>query len=185
MAQQSPSFDMNRLTSADRILLVAGGLFFIDSFLPWFRFCVPSVTLGGITAGGCVSTSAWGYPAGFLGALAALFALALVAWIVVSALGMSLNLGIPAATLSTILVGGTFGFGVLKFIFSITKNPALGTWIGLIMLLAIGYGGYMKMQEPKPVSSSPMAPPAAPPPAQPPAAPPPPPASGPTEPPTP
>jgi hypothetical protein len=176
MAQQSPSFNMNRLTSADRILLIAGGLFFIDTFLPWFRLCASDLTGLNLGINVCGSTSAWGYPAGFLGVLAALFALAMVAWILVNAMGMSLNMGIPASTLSTILVAGTFGFGILKFIFSITKNPALGTWIGLVLLLAIGYGGYMKMQEPKTTAAAPpsmptQTPPPMPPPASPPAGP--------------
>jgi hypothetical protein len=162
MAQQSPSFNMNRLSSADRILLVAGALFFIDTFLPWFRLCASAILGTNLGLNVCGSTSAWGYPAGFLGVLAALFAIALVAWLVLSALGMPLQLGVPAATLSTILVAGTFGFGILKFLLSVFKNPSIGTWIGLVLLIAIGYGGYMKMQEPKPVVAPPP-PPAVPP----------------------
>src|SRR5438477_8454426 len=148
MAQQSPSFNMNRLTSADRILGGAAALFFIDTFLRW-------QTLGCIPIVGCVGWSAWGGSAGFLGVLAALFAIVLVAWIAISAMGVELNLGVPSATISSVLVLGTLGFGILKFLFSAFNHGAYGAWIGLILLLAIGYGAYMKMQEPKPVAAPP------------------------------
>ncbi len=153
MAQQSPSFNMNRLSSADRILLVAGALFFIDTFLHWQAACADVSILGKV----CVSVNAWGGNAAFLGVLAALFSIALVAWLAVRAMGTSLNMGVPAATVSTVLVGGTLLFGILKFLFSAFDHGAYGAWIGLILLIAIGYGGYMKMQEPKPVAGPPTA----------------------------
>jgi hypothetical protein len=154
MAQQSPSFNMNRLSSADRILLVATALFFIDTFLPWQRACV---SLAGFSA--CGSFSAWGGRAAALGVIAALFSIALLAWLVMNALGMNLSTGMAPSRLSSILVGGTVVFGVLKFILAATDHGGYGAWIGLILLIAIGYGGYMKMQEPQPVVAPPPAPP--------------------------
>jgi hypothetical protein len=161
MAQQSPSFNMNRLSSADRILMVTGALFFIDTFLHWQAACADVSILGKV----CVSVNAWGGNAAFLGVLAAIFAIALVVWLAVSAMGTTLNVGVPASTLNQILVGGTLLFGILKFLFSAFDHGAYGAWIGLILLLAMGYGAYMKMQEPKPVAAPPAPPPIAGPPA--------------------
>jgi hypothetical protein len=154
MAQTS-SFNMKGMTSADKILLGATALFFIDTFLPWQRVCASFLTIKA-----CASASAWGGSASFLGVLAALFALALLIWVGMSMAGVSMNVGMPASSVSSILVAGTVLFGLLKFLFSAFNHGGFGAWVGLILLLAIAYGGYMKMQEPK---TAPVAPPPAPP----------------------
>jgi hypothetical protein len=151
---QSPSFNMKGMTSADKILLGATALFFIDTFLPWQRVCASFLT---ITA--CASASAWGGSAAFLGVLAALFALALLVWVGLSMAGVSLNVGMPGSSVSAILVAGTVLFGVLKFLFSAFNHGGFGAWVGIILLLAIAYGGYMKMQEPKTAPAAPPPPP--------------------------
>jgi hypothetical protein len=52
---QRPTFDMSKLTTADKILLGAGALFFIDTFLRWQKFfCIKSVFISG-----CATASAW------------------------------------------------------------------------------------------------------------------------------
>ena len=48
-------------------------------------------------------------------------------------------------------------FGLLKFILAVTNHGALGAWIGLILLIAIGYGSWMKFQEPDDAVPPPMA----------------------------
>jgi hypothetical protein len=66
---------------------------------------------------------------------------------------------IPPTTVSapTVLAGltaGTILFGVIKFLFMLANRPKYGAWLGLILLVVIAYGGYMKMQGEK-ASSAP------------------------------
>jgi hypothetical protein len=142
MAQQPParpSINFAAQSTATKILLIAGFLFFIDTFLPWQRACFGPI---------CVSASAWGGDVGFLGILAGLCALALVAWEGMQLASVNLNLNVPASRVSAALAGGTVVFGVIKFIIAMTNHPGFGAFIGIILLIAIAYGGYMKWQEP-------------------------------------
>jgi hypothetical protein len=161
---QRPGFDMNKLSPADKILGVAGLLFFIDTFLAWQRACADLGVLGGKF---CASASAWGGDGGFLGVLAALASILLVAWIVVQAAGMAVQINVPANTLTLGLAGATILFGLIKFLVVIGQSGGYGAWIGLILLIGLGYGAFMKWQE-KAAMPPTMAPPPPPPPAPPP-----------------
>ena len=150
---QRPTFDMSKLTTADRILLGAGALFFIDTFLRWQKFfCIKSVFISG-----CATASAWNGNGSFAGVLAALFSLALIAWIILHVAGVNLEFGVPASTIASVLVLGTVLFAIIKFLFVIGNHSSYGAWLGLILTLVIIYGGYMKMQEPKTAGSAPPA----------------------------
>jgi len=150
---QRPTFDMSKLTTADKILLGAGALFFIDTFLRWQKFfCIKSVFISG-----CATASAWNGNGSFAGVLAALFSLALIAWIILHVAGVNLEFGVPASTIASVLVLGTVLFAIIKFLFVIGNHSSYGAWLGLILTLVIAYGGYMKMQEPKTAGSAPPA----------------------------
>nr|MBA3727883.1 hypothetical protein [Actinomycetota bacterium] len=138
--------DLSKLSTADKILLGAGLLFFIVTFLPWQSACPD---FGFEVAGVKCDFSAWGGSGGFLGVLAALLSLALVVWIGMQVAGVNLNLNIPSATVAAALAGGTVLFGLIKFLVAVTNSPAWGAFVGLVLLLAIAYGGYMKWQESK------------------------------------
>jgi hypothetical protein len=145
---QRPSFDMAKLTTADKILAGGSLLLFIDAFLAWQRVCsgdIPGV--GRI----CASANAWGGNGSFAGVLMAIFALLLLAGTVAVVGGLSLPVTIPASTVLSGLTAGTVLFGLIKFLFAVTNHPGIGAWIGLILVLAVAYGGYMKMQEQKAV----------------------------------
>jgi hypothetical protein len=147
---QRPSFDMAKLTTADKILAGGSLLLFIDSFLPWQRACV-EVAILNQTVGGCASRSAWGGDGAFAGVLMGLFALLLLAGTLAAASGMSLPVTIPLSTVLAGLTAGTVLFGIIKFLLVIGNHPGFGAWIGLILILVVAYGGYMKMQEQKAV----------------------------------
>jgi len=151
--EQRPTCDMSKLTTADKILLGAGALFFIDTFLRWQKFfCIKSVFISG-----CATASAWNGNGSFAGVLAALFSLALIAWIILHVAGVNLEFGVPASTIASVLVLGTVLFAIIKFLFVIGNHSSYGAWLGLILTLVIAYGGYMKMQEPKTAGSAPPA----------------------------
>lgn len=155
MAQRS-SFNVSKLSSADKILLGAAVLLLIDSFIPWQRVCVPGVDIGKTHVGGfCGSASMWSGSGSFLGVLTGIFLIVLIAWLGANAAGMSMQVGMPASSVTSILVAGTVLFGIIKFFLSAFNHGWLGAWIGLILLLGIAYGGYMKMQEPSATAAPP------------------------------
>ena len=139
-----PSFDLSKMSTADKILLGAAFVFFIDTFLPWQRVCISFLGVSG-----CGSANAWTGSGAWAGVLAGILSLLLLAWLVVGLLGLNLDVGVPDSTVSAGLVGGTVLFGVLKFLLVIANHSFIGAWLGILLLIALGYGAYMKMQEPK------------------------------------
>ncbi len=137
---------MSNLSSANRILLVSSLLLLIDSFLPWQHHCV-----GGV----CAGTNAWAGAAGFLGALMALSAFGLLVYVVASVLGVTSAFGAREVQIATWLAEGAVVFGVLRFIVALFNHPALFAWLGLVLLIVVAYGAYMRTQEPAPPQSAP------------------------------
>ena len=135
---QRPSFDMTKLSTADKILAGGSLLLFIDTFLSWQKISIYSWT-------------AWGGSGSFAGVLMGLLTLLLLAGTIAVAAGVSLPVTIPTSTLMSGLTAGTVLFGLIKFLFVVGNHSSLGAWIGLILILAVAYGGYMKMQEQKTV----------------------------------
>jgi hypothetical protein len=140
MAQRQP-FEMSRLSTADRILIGGSVLLVIDTFLAWQRDCIGDV---------CGSNRiAWNGDGAFAGVLMGFFAILLIAGQVTMATGGSLPITIPMSTVMAGLTVGTVLFGLIKFLLVVANHVKYGAWIGLILLLVIAYGGYMKMQESK------------------------------------
>ena len=150
---QRPTFDMSKLTTADKILLGAGILLFVDSFFAWQRAC--ATFLGTKICGG--SWSAWSGSGSFAGILMGLLVIAMIIWMGLQLAGVNLQLGVPGATIGAGLVLGTVVFGLIKFLFVVANHASIGAWLGIILLLVLAYGGYMKMQEPKTAGSAPPA----------------------------
>jgi hypothetical protein len=142
----SSGFDISRMSTAEKLLAGGAILLLIDSFLSWQRFCVDLGPLGG---GVCVGSSMWGGSGAFLGVIAGLLTIALI---VVGILSMSgamanMNMGsLSADKLVGFIGAGVFVFGILKFIFAVANSPGYAAFIGLVLLLAIGYGAWQKIQ---------------------------------------
>jgi hypothetical protein len=132
---QSGGFDMSKMSTADKILLGAGILYIIDVLLPWQRDCVEIAGLSG-----CDSASG----ASGIGILNLLLAIALVAWEGMSLANVEINA--PRALISAGLAGGIVLFTILKILVD-SESIYLFAWIGLILAIVIGYGGWMRWQE--------------------------------------
>ncbi|MGZ8566374.1 MAG: hypothetical protein ACXWXS_04915 [Actinomycetota bacterium] len=136
---QSSGFDMSKMSTAHKILLGAGVLYIIDVFLPWQRVCIDlEIDLSG--ASGCASASG----ASGIGVLNLLLAIALVVWE-----GMDLanvDIKAPRALISAGLAGAIVLFTILKILVDFDEIYIFA-WIGLILALVIGYGGWMRWQE--------------------------------------
>lgn len=143
MAQRS-GFDMSRMSIASKILLGAGILLFIDSFLPWQRVC-----FGVATFSACASASMWGGNGSIFGVIGALLTIAVVVWEAMAVANVAMNVGMSTSKISAYLGFGALVFTAIKFIFALTNSPAFGAFVGLILALALGYGAWMRFQEPE------------------------------------
>ncbi len=146
-----PSFSVSRLNPANRILLGSSLLLVGVSFLTWQRFC--SVKIAGGTLEGC-AFNAWHGTGRLVGTLMGVGAILLIVWSVAEATSVTESFGDLGQAIGAVLVGATVGFGVLKFVVVLLHHGTLFAWLGLILLVALAYGGYMRMQEPEPSTSS-------------------------------
>lgn len=106
----------------------------------------------------------WGGSASWAGLLTGLLTIALIAWEGMQLAGQNLDVGAPASTISAYLGFGVLVFGLLKFLLVVSNSPGIGAFIGLVLILAIGYGAWMRFQEPARVATTnPSMPPATPP----------------------
>jgi hypothetical protein len=154
---QRPSFDFAKLSTASKILLVGSAVYIIDSFLPyWNHVCVSG--FAGIS-GVCAGTGLWHD----WGILAGLLAFLILAMEIATILGVQVQLG--TAQLRNQIEGGLAG-GVLLFtllrILVDRHFLSWAAWLGLIIAIAIAYGGWMRWQEAQVASTAPPAPPPAP-----------------------
>lgn len=163
----------NALGRGAQIMLVAGVLLLIDTFLRWQEV---EFDLGPI-GGGSVGQSAWN---GFWGVVLGLLTVVLVAWLVARLVGLSVPL-----PFSPTLIGAALA--VLIFVFALIKNldddySTFWAWVGLALSIALVVGAWLQIQasggmaalkgelpsmpaSPAPASEAPAAPP--PPPAAP------------------
>lgn len=135
----------------DRLLLIAGFLFFVATFLPWFRVRVVGF--------GSASGNAWN--TGGLAVLAALFGLATLAFAVVAITGI-LKPNPSFGLLALVLAGGTLLFTLLRFLFkpggdaegaaaAVLKNAikvsrGIGLWAALVLAIIMAVAAYQKYQ---------------------------------------
>ena len=140
----SSGFDMSKMSTAEKLLAGGSILLLIDSFFPW-----QSVDLGGLgdLIGVDASFNMWQGSGSIFGVLAGLLAIALVVAGVLSMTGSMANMGTMSADKVVGFLGlGVAGFGLLKFIFALTESPGWAAFVGLVLLAAIAYGAWQKVQ---------------------------------------
>jgi hypothetical protein len=143
----SSGFDMSKMSTAEKLLAGGSVLLLIDSFLPWQKFCADLGALGGNVCVG--SVSAWQGSGGIFGVLMGLGAIALIVLGVLSMTGSGTSLNMGSMSTDKILgfLGlGVAAFGLLKFIFVLTNSPAWAAFVGLVLLVAIAYGAWQKIE---------------------------------------
>ena len=122
---------------ADRMILIAGLVFFVDSFLPWYGVNLPIL--------GTYTRSGWGM--GGLAVLAVIFALLDTIFAAMRVLGTDLDLGdVPDGLVYIILGGGAFLFTLLRWLTQ-TSHAKYGLYVALIAGAFLAYGGWMKLQK--------------------------------------
>lgn len=133
---QSSGFDVSKLSTATKILGGGAILYLIDTFLPWQRACVGAGPLGNF----CVSESGMSG----IGVINLLLALALIVWEGLALAGVDIKA--PKGQVSAGLAGGLVVFTLLKVLID-HESLYLFAFVGIILALVIGYGGWMRWQE--------------------------------------
>jgi len=132
---ESKGFDMSKMSTAGKVLITASALYVIDVlFFGWN--CVDL----GIDIG--IDTCVKGTHG--IGTINLLLGIALLAWEIMWVADVKISA--PRALVSAGLAAGIVIFTVLKIIVD-SEYLALFAWVGLILALVIGYGGWLRWQE--------------------------------------
>jgi hypothetical protein len=125
---------LNALSLGKKLVLIAGVLLLIDTFLNWQQVD---------TVFGSAGQSAWH---GFWGVLLGLMTVALVAWVALRAFGsVQLPEGLPEGLISLVLGALILLFSVIKVISdSYVHWPA---YVGIILAAIVTYGAWLVFQE--------------------------------------
>jgi len=123
----------NALSLGRKLVLGAGVLLLIDSFLHW-----QEVSAGGLSAG----QSAWH---GFWGVLLGLMTIALLLWVAARVFGIAMPGNLPEGLVTLVL-------GVLILLFAVIKAlsdnyvhwPA---YIGIVLAAGVAYGSWLVFQD--------------------------------------
>ena len=137
--------DLKRLSMAERISSLAALLLLLDlMILPWHRI---SVGIGDIRF--TSSRSGLESPNGFLGLLAAVVALAVVARIGLAAFSSVTLPALPVSEAQLDLIGGAAAVGLvlLKLVLE-TSYLSIGAWLAVPLSGAVLYGGYLRSRQP-------------------------------------
>ena len=141
------------LSRSSQLLLGAGLLLFIFLFFDWQQAC------GGSFCAGRTGWHGWGVAAG-------LFVIALLLWEALQVFGMKVELPVKPAMLSAALAAGVLLFTVIKFLVD-NEFRHWPAWIGLILAIVIGAGGWLRWSGDAPkemkMSRTPSPPPPSPP----------------------
>ncbi len=143
--QRPGGFDVNRLSAGQKVLLGAGILYLISMFLKWL-----GADFGGLEeiAGIDIPDASVNGWAGGIGMLSGLFVIGLLVWEGMAAAGVNLNVGSSPALIGAILGGITGVLGLVNFIQSL-DGLRIGAYIGIVAVLGLLYGAYMRFQESK------------------------------------
>ncbi|TMK18107.1 MAG: hypothetical protein E6G68_07745 [Actinobacteria bacterium] len=120
----------------NRVMLIAGLLFFVDSFLPWYGF---KITL----LGQRFAANIKGWSAGGLAVIAILLAIAATVLAAMEVLGAVKDMSVPSGTLSLALSGGAFVFTLLRWV-THTSIVKYGLYVALILGAVMTYAAYQK-----------------------------------------
>lgn len=118
----------------DRMILIAGLLFFIDSFLPWYG--VSARVIG-------FSFNIKGWSAGGLAVIAILCALGATAVALAGIAGMQMGSPKQSAQILLGLSGGAFVFALLRFL-TATSATKYGLYIAIVLGAVMAYAAWQK-----------------------------------------
>jgi hypothetical protein len=135
---QSKGFDMSKMSTASKILLGGGILYFIDLFLQWQKVCFGVIGCSGLNG------------IHGIGILNLLIVVAIIGMEIAMLAGMNMEMGTPQmrSSVEAGLAGGLLVFTLLKILID-NEAIAWPSYLGIVLAIVIAYGGWMRWQESK------------------------------------
>ena len=152
----SKGFDVASMALAAKIILVAGILLLVFSFLQWQKVCIGA--FAGFP-GACAGVSAWSGSGSFFGFMMGILLIALLIFEGVQLANVNMNMPISSTKISAYLAFAVGAFAILKVLLVLTSSikPSIFAWIGLVLALVVAYGGYLDFKAPEPMTPPPPA----------------------------
>ncbi len=124
------------LSTGTKVLFISGLLLLIVSFLDWQQIEIANITTAGV--------SMWHG----IGVLAGLLLIALLLWEGAHVAGAlkGIELPISAALITVALAAATAVFTIIKF-FVANEFRHWPAWVGLILAVLVGVGGWLRYSE--------------------------------------
>ena len=125
--------NLSTLSRGTQVIVAAGVLLLIDTFLEW-----QSVEVGPFSVG----QNAWN---GFWGIIMGLGLIVLLAWVIARVFDVKLPTGLPEGPI-------VVGLGALVFVFALLKNliddySTIWSYIGVVLAAGVAYGAWLRFQE--------------------------------------
>jgi hypothetical protein len=139
-----------KISPANIVILVAGVVILIASFLAFYKLEIPKQTLGNITIGGSTSYNAWSTGQFLIATLPALLGAVMAAHVVLAAFS---NVDLPETVLGLtwdqIHLALGFQAALMMIAFLIRSNPyssfGIGFWLMLVAGVALLVGAIMRV----------------------------------------
>lgn len=133
--------DLASISTGTKLVLGAGLLLLIDTFLSWQKV---SVDVSGVEVT-AASVNAWH---GFWGVLLGLLTIVLLVWVGLQVAKVDLPIKLPVADSMV-----TLGLGGLILVFAVIKNlvddfSTVWSYIGVVLAAAVAAGAWLRSQEP-------------------------------------
>ena len=150
-----------KISNGNKILLGAGLLLLLDSFLKWNKASIKGI--GSFAGASGNFDSAWGYGVGPIFGILLLLTLAVVVLLVLidqNVVQMKLpDLPIKTYQLVVGLAGLTVLFGLIRFLThqsypGVDVGRSIWGWIGLILLIVFAIGAFLRYQEGDPEATA-------------------------------
>ncbi len=145
--------DKLKLSTANIVILVAGVVMLIASFLAFVKFSSPSVTVGNVHFGGSVSRNAWSSGNFLIATIPALIGVVMAAHVAIVAFAPQVKLPETVLGLTWTQIHLVLGFQatIMMLAFLIRSTGGLDKGIGLFLMLiaaiALLVGAVLRMQE--------------------------------------
>jgi hypothetical protein len=145
---EGPSFDLSKMTTAAKIVMVGGILYLINLFLPWNKACFGGGSIGGVEIpSACASVNGLHG----LGVINLILVLVIIVMEIIIIMGLENNMPMEAAQRQMVGAGLVGLLIILTLLKILVDNEALSwpAWLGLILSGVMGYGAFMRFQEAK------------------------------------
>ena len=144
---EGPSFDISKMTTAAKIILVSGIVYLVNLFLPWQKVCFGGGDISGIAIPQVCPAIAGTHG---LGIINLLLVIVIIAMEIMVVMGLDANMPMKAEQRQIVgsgLVGLLLILTLLKVLLVDNDYLSWPAWLGIILAAVMGYGGFMRFQE--------------------------------------